>query len=229
MNSKYRYLIAITLTLSLGGCAVISEESVTAQVVDADTGQPLAGADVVIFWSFINAGPGDFGPCGTPIVEEAVTDNTGHFRFAGMAPTVSSCEIPQGAPGLYFFKPGYLSLRRANWASDNPLNQGRWIGRSDFDRATIQLKALKNIDSDRYSGEIDLFDEVLEGILIGNPTSCDWKKVPNFLRDVIVQEKQFHETRYNTILAKLVDADAALQLKAPECGSPKAFIAGLEK
>src|SRR5579859_2167329 len=150
MNRKYIYLTAVLLMPCLGGCASLSGEAVAAQVVDADTGQPLAGVNVVAHWELHRGSlGGDALPCGAANVEEAVTDQNGRFRIPGWGPVRSSCDLLEMDPVLIFFKSGYSfqGLTNGVLGGDPPT-----VSRSDWDGKIIKLKKYPNLEYSSKTG-----------------------------------------------------------------------------
>lgn len=233
---KYSILllfVAISLAL-LSGCATISAEPVSAQVVDATTGQPIAGVAVVAHWELHGGSfTGDALPCGVAGVEEAVTDQEGRFHIPGWGPKWSSCDVQIWNPNLVFFKPGY-EPKDVNNDVVYPLATVS-VSRSQWNGKTIQLA--KNTDSDLgklmsvYAQDFGSLNLSFLRFVVDYPDGCYWKEVPNMLRAVIAQEKIFHAAgnHLGSIASILIANNDHFQKIAPQCGSPKAFIEGLGK
>ena len=228
-----KLVIAFSLT-AVGGCA-ISAAPISAQVVDADTSQPIAGVVVVAYWELHRGSfTGDALPCGVAGVEEAVTDQDGRFHTPGWGPITSTCDMRMGNPQLIFFKPGYVPQDENN----NPMDPRKTVSvsRSDWDGKIIKLA--KNTDTDlreptsHYVIEFEDMNSSRLGFVVNYPGECYWKKIPNMLRAVVTQDQMIHEAGNNeqgSIAAALIRNDKYYQSIAPQCGSPKAFIEGLEK
>jgi hypothetical protein len=233
---KYPNILFIALSplALLIGCASLSSEPIAAQVVDADTGQPIAGVVVVAHWELHGGSfTGDALTCGVDGVEEAVTDQDGRFHIPGWGPKWSSCDVQIWNPDLIFFKPGY-EPKGLNNATTYPLATVS-VSRSDWNGKAIQLT--KNTDLDLHSetsryardfGGLNLFSL---GFVVNYPGGCYWKDIPNMLRAVITQEKAFNAAGNNlgSIASTLIANDSHFQEAAPQCGSPKIFIEDLEK
>src|SRR6185312_14529324 len=105
-----RLLLCLVVALPpvLGGCSTLSADPVTAHVVDAGTGKPLAGVVVTAYWELHNGSlTGHSFGCGAIDIEEAVTDQDGEFHIPGWGPVTSSCDMRGYNPMLVLFKPGY--------------------------------------------------------------------------------------------------------------------------
>jgi hypothetical protein len=73
--------------------------------------------------------------------------------------------------------------------------------------------------------------EVSMSLFIENmPTQCNWKKAPNMLRALVLQDRALKKSGgYFGLIDMLKVNDHWYQQQAPQCGSPKAFIEGLVK
>lgn len=214
--------------------AQLSAESVAARVVDADTGQPLVGVAIMAYWELHQGSfTGHALPCGAVDIEEAVTDEKGDFRIPGWGPVTlsSSCDMRDENPSLILFKSGY-SERGLNNNPMNPLktvsvSQSIWNGQTIKMREFPDMDLSKN-DIHSYAFEFQGLSAILERFALGG---CTWKKMPNMLRAVYLQQLQFDAAGHNleTVITKLFRDDQEMQKEAPQCGSPKAFIEGLVK
>src|SRR5882724_8924242 len=111
---KKHWLMALGLVLALGACAMGSPfytaEPFSAQVVDDETGQPIAGANVVANWELVSGGLDGQRHMGQLEVKETVTDASGRFSFEGFTranPTLG--ELRGADPRVLVFKGGYES------------------------------------------------------------------------------------------------------------------------
>jgi uncharacterized GH25 family protein len=85
MPKKFSQIVLALLLASLSACATsYSAKPITAKVVDAVTGEPLEGVNVVAHWLMEDpqAGRGQ----GDLELMEAVTDKSGEFHFPGWGP-----------------------------------------------------------------------------------------------------------------------------------------------
>ena len=238
MKSLAFFIVASLLPL-MAGCQqpsaeTLSAEPVAARVVDADTGQPLAGVVIMAYWelhqgSFTGHAP----PCGAVDIQEAVTDEDGAFRIPGwdLATVTGSCDMRDENPSLILFKSGYYG----RGVNNNPMNPLKTVtvSKSIWDGQTIKMREFPNMDlidngPRSYASEFGGLNNILERYALGG---CTWKKMPSMLRAVYLQQLQFNAAGHNleTVITKLFRDDQEMQKEAPECGSPKAFIEGLVK
>ena len=237
-NTKLLLLAALLLPPVLTACGkeqMLSADPVDATLVDADTGEPLAGVPVVAYWE-VKAGSlaGDSLPCGAASVEEAVTDKDGKFHIPGWGPVKGSCGyMRQLDPQFYAFKSGYKPLVFMN-EPRGPVEAEHSV--SDWNGKTVKMHKdpdtnLKDIGADSYEARFDEFNISLEIFIVDMPGQCNWKKIPNMLRALSEQQKLFNAagTPNGSIASELITVDQSMQIDAPQCGSPKAFVGDLEK
>lgn len=226
-------LSILFLTFGLSACAVVplSAEAIDSQVVDADTGAPIEGANVVAYWQ-IDTGSltGDSLPCGAAGVEEAVTDRDGKFHLPSWGPTLPGCggSMSNGEPMIYVFKPGYHYGRYSNGLGSTAI-----VFRT-FDywqNKQMKLQAFANPDLRDQSPngvfrDFNLLEDDLGDFVVNMPSQCNWKKIPNMLRAIALQEKAFNDAgiKYVGMIGLMIINDQSYQKLAPSCGSPKAFI-----
>jgi hypothetical protein len=233
--------VALLCAFSCSGCAAIFGTSLKAdatdsQVVDADTGQPIEGAVVVAHWELHRGSlGGDSLPCGAADVEEAVTDKDGKFHIPGWGPIRTSCDgMRSFSPIFYIFKSGY----EPGGASNHPTDPTAMVSNthSDWNNRQIKLKKFPNPDltevgAKSYGAAFGLLNGALESFVVDFPRECNWKKIPNMLRALISERKRFIAAggHVGSIAQEMVYADQSMQKDAPQCGSPKIFIEGLEQ
>jgi hypothetical protein len=226
--------LIVSVAAFVGGCAHLSAEPVRAQVVD-ESGQPVPGVVVVAYWELHKGSfTGDALPCGAAGVEESVTDQDGRFALPSWGPVLSSCDMRGYNPLLILFKSGYYIVRLNNDSADSLETVS--VSRSIWNGKTITLRKYPDMDLTRiqypsYRSEFSSMNQTLEDFIVNFPGECNWKKIPNMLRAIYLQEQQFEEAGHglNTIPAMLTVDDRSMMKDAPQCGSPKAFIEGLTK
>ena len=225
-------LFTVSLLSLLGGCStMLSAEPVTARVVDASTGKPLAGVAVVAYWELHNGSfTGHSFGCGAIDIEGAVTDADGQFHIPGWGPINSSCDMWGFNPILMLFKPSYVTASKGN----NPLNSLAMVSVSSsiWDGKTIEMRVadtdLERVDAQSYAFDFESFNNNLARFVLAG---CNWKKIPDMLRAIAIQERKFRAAGqvFPTVNSRLIRLDAEIQKAEPRCGSPKAFIEGLVK
>jgi len=106
-------------------------KSVYGTVVDAATGEPIEGVNVLAEWH-LWGGAENGKIVGYPKVLETTTDVNGHFEFPAWQAHGSYAGGPgPGAPAVWFFKPDYqITVFSNNLEAVNPLDMTpRWNGR----------------------------------------------------------------------------------------------------
>lgn len=227
-NCLIRGLLLVAGLLSIvacSGCAVfgstLSSDAVDSRVVDVDTGLPIEGAVVVAHWELHRGSlAGDSLPCGAANVEEAVTDKDGKFHIPGWGPIRSACDMSSAYPFLFIFKSGYGYARVGNYLL--PIKLKKY---PDLDLSHVGIPS--------YEADFGSLNGYLADFIVYFPAECNWKKIPNTLRALMAQEKLFRAAGnpVGSIVSSLTqdDNDRGMQRIAPQCGSPKAFIEGLQK
>lgn len=109
-------LFTIILTLSSYGGLRTGEAAGPwrAQVVDAETGEPLKGMIVVAYWSKMTRGPGG-ASASFYDAEEVVTGPDGHFTIATRWTFTLNPFTHVEGPEVKIFKPGYGRWRIKDW------------------------------------------------------------------------------------------------------------------
>ncbi|HKV96977.1 MAG TPA: hypothetical protein VJR90_05755 [Gammaproteobacteria bacterium] len=243
LNTVALLLVALPAMASFG-CQqpqrTYSADPVYARVVDADTDKPIQGVAVVAYWELYQGSiTGDGMPCGAVNVAEAVTDKDGSFRIPGWGPVKGACgRMRNGNPLVYFFKPGYVHIRKAGGVGldfTKPVS----VAQVDWNGETIKLQQYQNMDLNShavgsYENDFSLLNGDLANFIVNMPAECNWRKIPNMLRAIIAQRTLFNKAGNHNIDSIDIDLtrrdqDQFMQKMAPECGSPRAFIEGLEK
>lgn len=238
-RAMLKFLLAAAVVACIGGCALglvpLSADPIDSQVVDLDTGTPIEGAVVMAYWELHSGSlSGDSLPCGAANVEDAVTDKDGKFHVAGWGPTRPGCggEMRQGNPHLYVFKPGYYYTDVPNGTPDTrsvTTTHNAWAGQS------LKLRPIKDaqpVDTGMEERkDFHSLETSMAGFIEDMPSQCNWKKAPNMLRALALQRQAFHQAGYPYfgIIDILTVNDLSYQKRAPQCGSPKAFVEGLAK
>lgn len=237
-TSRGVMIMALLLMVFCSSCAVfgstLRSDPIDSRVIDATTGKPIQGAVVVVYWEMHRGSfAGDSLPCGAANVEEAVTDKNGKFHIAGWGPIHSSCDMRSFDPFLYVFKSGYGYARVGNYPLDPPFVT---FTHSEWNDKPIKLMKFPDLDLKKtgihsYAANFGSLNLYLGDFIVNFPTECNWKKIPNTLRALMDQVKLFQAagTPLGSIADEMVGADQAMRKDAPKCGSPKAFIEGLEK
>jgi len=130
---------SVLLIVSLGLTVLVSEASAggpwRARVVDAETGQPLAGVVVLAYWTRSYPSVGGWGGTEYSASQEVVTGADGRFRIGSrwsyMVPLITKVDGPEWR----IFKPGY-----GKWNYGDIENGEKFDGGEEI---TISLPPLK--------------------------------------------------------------------------------------
>ena len=104
------FVCALLLALSFSPATVYGLGPWKAQVIDAETKQPLQGVVVVALWKKYEAIPGTLGIFTYVDSVEAVTGGDGQFVVAERKPSARDSQI-MDEPDFSLFKPGYGEWR----------------------------------------------------------------------------------------------------------------------
>jgi hypothetical protein len=225
--------LAVAFAVGVGGCSRVthySADPLTARIVDADSGAPLPGVNVVAGWE-MKGGLEGGNVVGWVMVMEAVSDAEGKISFPGWGPKEwdGGGGMGPGSPLLLLFKSGYefQQLYDGNYrVTDHPHGNVKYTRRgltsyahmhSYWDGKTIELKK-----SDRslqeYAQRLAFLDIKIGSLL--NNNQCNWKAIPRFLWAVEVQNRVFAASEGVVSLAGL----SRRPDKDGQCGSLKAYV-----
>ena len=234
-------LIAIAVGATcLDACSVqYSAAPISAQVVDAKTGLPIAGVNVVAHWQ-LEGGLEGGTPIGAVTVMEVETDSNGRFQFPAWGPkevsrpsgVYANARIKNAAPALLLFKSGYhyKGLRNSGSADSNINNM-----RSQWDGRTIKLEPFRG-DSSKYASALwGLSNELAYNIAFANatclpgtqcPAACQWQNTPKMILAIGQQFKAFERERIReaNIYNSLMSDDE--RYRALGCASPAVILGG---
>lgn len=196
-----RLAAVAALALTPAACSVertYTAEPIAARVVDADTGAPVEGVNVVAAWQ-AKGGLEGGNVMGYVMVMEDVTDADGAFSFPGWGPKKwRNGAIRDGAPLLIVFKPGYGV--RLLWEEKYGVEFATPHMSSSFNGTDIFLT--------RFRGATSEYDRSLVGLRIfldGLLTSggCEWRSAPRFLFTVDRQHRQLATGKTHAALESL--------------------------
>jgi hypothetical protein len=239
-SRSFPILWALVASLTcLNACSVqYSAASITAKVVDAESGQPVAGVYVVAHWQLYGGLEGG-NDLGAVMVLETQTDNSGQFQFPAWGPkqvsmpsgVYSNARVKNGAPAMLFFKSGYASQRVLNYGNSE-LAPGNM--RSDWDGKVIKLEPFHG-NSAQYAKSLSDLSSYLESSTAGSggckagepcPSRCQWQHTPNMIRAIGRQFKSFEAEGMvdSSIFSQLVINSDAYQRMG--CPSPAMILGG---
>lgn len=222
---KIPTLLVVAFCLTLIGC-VHTAEPIQAWIISAENGQPIEHVVVVAHWQ-MKGGMEGGNDVGQLMVMEARTDDKGRFAFPGWGPKIAwAGNIKWARPELLIFKTAYKPLALSNYPLINDPHARDFVLKSEWNGKTIKLAASAPEAAERLI-DFALLDNKLHTV-IGNYKACEWKKIPNMLREVRRQRLVFTESvpRAN-IEINSVDQDVIGNAEAyaregwAECGSPK--------
>ena len=216
------------LATSLTACATsYSAKPMTAKVVDADTGEPLEGVNVVAHWMMEDPvaarGQGDLE------LMEAVTDRNGEFRFPGWGPkaipsdTYPGTRLTNQDPAIIFFKSGYRSFAVINDSHSSmlrdPSDMGPAIRDSQWDGKVIKLE--------KYKGDLKKYGSFLIGLPGADLRDCKWKRIPKMM---VALNNEAERLRKQNIFNNLPTLGEIEDSSVGEnCGSVQEFFRGYLK
>jgi len=217
LASAARVVIVLTTALALSSCVrVYYADPIKARVVDAVTGAPVEGVNVLAAWQ-AKGGLEGGNITGYVKVMEDVTNANGEFSFPGWGPKVwMNGGIRDGAPLLILLKPGY----EVSFV---------WEGKYGVEFAPSHLSSSwsgKNVPLKRFEHSQDEYKQRLSGVrtvldtLIGKK-DCAWQSIPRFLHTVDKQHQVFIRQGSTFGLEGLETMEARA---AKTCGSLKSFV-----
>lgn len=207
--------------MPIQGCArTYSAKPIEALVVDAETGRPVEGANVVANWE-LNFGLEGGGAYQLQIMEE-VTDKNGRFYFPAWGPKKIPGHLPSEArlkdrdPAIIIFKSGYASKGIQN---ERPIGSmgghGQSIRTSEWNGKVIQLRPFHGDDKAYVLNMRNAQSWWME-------KDCNWKLLP---RMVLAWEKELQVLKRKNIP---VDALYIFSIdglsRQTGCGSAGAFL-----
>lgn len=172
----FRTVLFAFLTASLASCSgfpLYIAAPIKARVVDAESDQPIAGANVVASWHLLKSSLDGSRHVGYLEVMETVTDANGQFSFPGFTKTnATSGELRNEDPAVLIFKPGYKAERVINHHTGTTAAGSNTV--AAVNGKTVRLTKLKMDYSDKNAQWYWAVDTVLRQLI----EDCEWKKIP---------------------------------------------------
>jgi hypothetical protein len=203
--------------LWLQACAATySAKPITATVVDAETGEPLEGVNVVAHWVMNDPA---WRRAGDLELMEAVTNKEGKFHIPGWGPKGIPSDLPRGTrlgnddPGLILFKSGYKVDGLSNMLQPNRLRPENDIPvrYSDWDGKVIRLE--------KFKGDLQFYGP--PGTF-GAGIECPWKKVPRFFVALMQERARLDRLGVRSALPTLGHLENSFRNSG--CGSAEEFF-----
>ena len=221
-----RRVAALCAAVALGGCSALgftySGAPISGKVVDADTGEPLEGVNVVAQWEMEDLRSERY--AGDLLIMEAVTDGKGEYRLPGWGPLAVPADrfpgrrLRQGnAPTLLFFKSGYRpdALLSELYPIPTHMGDGGESHRtSKWDGKTIPLK--------KFEGPIKEYASLVSGAFGGlSLQKCQWKSIPRAIVTMTKEQEKLAKLGVHTspITIQRLDNDPSLP-----CGDVNRFF-----
>lgn len=186
--------------------------AIDAVVVDGDTGSPLPGVIVVVYWETEGA---HALPQGVMAVMETVSNDAGAFHFPAWGPEVRAPEtrLPSDAPALLLFKPWYRYRRVFDQGPD--VGTGDSVRESTWAGSTIRLAPFKDTPAE-YAEELTSVDGTAIGFAFRHH-DCSWKHIRRLLAALIRQGPLFHDAHVKNYLLTLKHREEMASAKT--CGA----------
>jgi len=188
-------MVLMLLPLPLCACAKkYSAEPIITQVVDADTKEPIEGVVVVAAW-VLKGGLEGGNLKGVMMVMETVTDQSGHFHFAGWGPKskpsyirwYEDARLKSESPEFFLFKSGYRAETFLNDVDMQKRANDPSVQTSDWNGKTMPMKrfagTLEQYAKDLDSRSLDLRDTM--------GPRCTWTQIPLTIKALGRQSRIF--------------------------------------
>ena len=201
--------------LVFGHPPVYFAKSISGQVVDDETGKPLAGVFIVAQWVLFQPGIGHGGHVDqTMNIIEVVTDQNGKYFIPGWGPRPRPplLHLDHRDPTIYFFKSQYGAIGYSN----DPKSYGNssTVRTSEWDGKVIQLKPARGSLEDYAAG-------------IGHVYGLnrkDWKSFPRMVLALDAEAKRLKslgvkDGRWSVMVLRIEDLGE----------SDRAYLKGFEK
>ena len=198
-----------------------SADPIAATVVDAESGTPLAGVNVVAGWE-VTGGLEGGNVVGWVKVMEAVTDESGQFFLPGWGPVAwtKGGSVKSESPLLILFKSGYdrrLLVQRKR----SPIERAPSHMQSDWNGENIKLTRYAG-SYEEYARRIAGFSVTLNSLLDNG--ECNWKSIPRFLWSLQIENDKFGASNLVYSFGSLEYLSKSFDRN---CGSLKSYV--LEK
>jgi len=201
-----RYVLALSVLLfasaAEGWSAFYTSVPFSATVIDADSGQPVDGANIFAHWTLHRA---QFFDSSTPVAElelfETSSRNDGSFDVEGFTKlNLTPYELRHEDPALVIYKPGYYP---AFFSSQYSSEEFAALGPRRVSKLSGKMLRLKLWDGDypRLNTELSRIMQEL-----GDDTihSCSWTRVATFIRTVVREQMRLKEANPAQMFASLL-------------------------
>ena len=213
-------LIALALQVPASAQSY-SAKAIKATVVDADSGEPLAGVNVIAHWELQERG---WGGAGDLELMEAVTDVNGTFVFPawqGKTPPMAGlyrARLGNSDPALQLFKSGYNIRGLSNRLQPQRLldENHTWDRYSDWDGKVIKLE--------KFNGNLEIYASIAAGTItgLGGGLECPWKRIPRYITALIKERVRLNKLGVRNYLPSIETLE--VDFRNSHCGSAKEFF-----
>jgi hypothetical protein len=231
MKRRYKWIVTPLFVLLLlwaaRGCAAplwYSSPALEARVVDASTGQPMAGVIAVAHWE-LEGGLYHGRTTGQLVVLETVTNADGQFSFPAWGPKLrpffGTLKL-SSSPRLALFKSEYtVAHPPPEWSlSMDPAP--RVLPLPHWHHTNIQMKKFEG-SFEEYAKHLGFLDDTLRFAF--QYDDCTWKQIPRILVALHLEEQRFKEQRIPTYRTPLLNREERAKWAEPSrCGSVKEFL-----
>jgi len=217
LGPAVRAVVVLTMTLVLTSCVrVYYADPIKVRVVDAATGAPIEGVNVLAAWQ-AKGGLEGGNITGYVKVMEDVTNANGEFSFPGWGPKVwMNGGIRDGAPLLIFFKPGFDTTLL--WENKYGVDFAPSHMSSSWQGRVIPLKEFVGPVGDYAVRLAEL--QIYTGSIVRDG-GCAWRSIPRFLWSIDQQHKKFEAAKAPVRLHSLAYLN---DLADRSCGSLEKFV-----
>ena len=224
---NYRILFALLVFVLLEGCGgapIYTAAPIEAWVVDAETGQPIEGANVVMNWQLVVGGLDGPSNRGQLEVMETVTDKSGRFYFDGFTKlNPMMYELRNHDPRIVIFKSGYAYQILVNQYPKAGTETPGIHRTSQHNGRSVKLKKMETIffPVDGSSGFYTFLNIEIENIVFDG---CEWKKMPRFIVAMDREEKRIKALGSKSIIGLVTIDDISSRRGNFWCGSVADFF-----
>lgn len=199
-------IIALAMAVGIvSGCRYTSHQyqaaPITGQVVDKETGKPLEGVHVAVYWqlydeSNILGGLGGRVATDAIGVSETITDKDGYYHIPGWGPeVVSGNYLGEESPMIGFYKSGYKfrQLYNSNMTllvTKDYISEKYEYSKQETEKGDVYTSTWDGvvIELDKESDEIGKIISNLENVdsfidQILRPKECESRLIKNFIAD----------------------------------------------
>ncbi len=159
-------------------------------------------------------------------IDEAVTDQKGHYVFKSWGPKFALLGYLRDGPELMFFKSGYKYFGTSNMPGSD-------TSKSEWNKKTVKLErfkgTLKEYAEHLFFSSLSSLWRIGYEIGYSMGDHCGWKSFPQMLRALNKLEAEYHaaEIKYGTVVSELRSNDKRLIEKG--CGSILDVLGGNKK